>query len=179
MNFAIKNFNISNSSISVALFWRKEPKFRIYSIDISSLDAKSFADKIKMGNSGYVLKSSSETNRFFTRICLCLKGRKQVISMEGVFLERLTPFQKKILCTLCKKVPRGRTVSYSGLAKLAGCPGAARAVGSVMSSNPFPLVFPCHRVVRNDGSIGCFQGGKQGIPLKEKLLKLEKIVTEN
>ena len=53
----------------------------------------------------------------------------------------------------------GEVISYGGLAKAAGHPRAARAVGTVMARNPVPILDPCHRVVRSDGSIGNYGGG--------------------
>jgi methylated-DNA-[protein]-cysteine S-methyltransferase len=51
-------------------------------------------------------------------------------------------------------VPPGATVSYGALAAMAGYPRAARAVGTCMANNPIPIVVPCHRVIRADGSLG-------------------------
>jgi len=62
--------------------------------------------------------------------------------------------------------------TYGELADLAGYPGAARAVGSVMSSNRYPIIIPCHRVVGSAGSLGGFSA-PQGISLKERMLTLE------
>ncbi|MBN1129711.1 MAG: MGMT family protein, partial [Chitinispirillaceae bacterium] len=61
------------------------------------------------------------------------------------------------------------------LAEMAGFPGAARAAASVMRKNPFPLVIPCHRVVRSDGSVGGFMGKRKGaaVALKKRLLARE------
>ena len=50
-------------------------------------------------------------------------------------------------------VPAGRTVTYGELARRAGFPGAARAVGGAMRRNPIPIVIPCHRVIGTGGSI--------------------------
>ena len=58
-----------------------------------------------------------------------------------------TPFQKKVLAA-ARKIPRGTIVSYSQLARLAGYPHAIRAVASIMRSNRFPLIIPCHRVIK-------------------------------
>ncbi|MDE0215691.1 MAG: methylated-DNA--[protein]-cysteine S-methyltransferase [bacterium] len=66
-------------------------------------------------------------------------------------------FYSQVLDTLMT-VEYGTTVSYGELACMAGSPGAARAVGTAMSTNPFPLVVPCHRVVRSDGSVGEYGG---------------------
>ncbi len=86
-------------------------------------------------------------------------------------LAHLSPFQKKVV-DRCRGIAAGMTQSYGELANLAGYPGAARAVGSVMSSNRFPIVIPCHRVVGSGGALGGFSA-PQGISLKERMLVLE------
>ena len=67
-------------------------------------------------------------------------------------------------------VPYGETVSYAWLAAAAGSPGAARAAGNFLAANPFPVILPCHRVIRSDGHLGGFSGGREW---KERLLALE------
>jgi methylated-DNA-[protein]-cysteine S-methyltransferase len=64
-------------------------------------------------------------------------------------------FDRAVWKTLCK-VPAGRTVTYGELARRAGFPGAARAVGGAMHRNPIPIVIPCHRVIGQGGSITGF-----------------------
>ena len=86
-------------------------------------------------------------------------------------LSHLSPFQKKVV-DRCRRIGAGGTRTYGELADLAGYPGAARAVGSVMSRNRFPIVVPCHRVVGSAGSLGGFSA-PQGISLKERMLTLE------
>jgi methylated-DNA-[protein]-cysteine S-methyltransferase len=69
-------------------------------------------------------------------------------------------------------VPRGETVSYAELGRRVGASrGAARAVGQAMARNPIPVIVPCHRVLRSDGSLGGFGGG---LLMKEKMLELER-----
>jgi len=70
-------------------------------------------------------------------------------------------------------IPYGETRSYGDVAGMAGSPGAARAVGTAMSTNPIALIVPCHRVIKSDGSIGGYGGGREGTNLKRKLLRLE------
>lgn len=70
-------------------------------------------------------------------------------------------------------IPYGETRSYGEVAEIAGSPGAQRAAGTALSVNPIALVIPCHRVIRSDGSLGGFGGGKSGQRLKQKLLDLE------
>jgi len=78
------------------------------------------------------------------------------------------------------RVPWGYVVTYGQIAKSTENPKAARAVGNIMRRNPFPFFVPCHRVVRNDGSIGGFMGGFQNsTKVKEKLLEMEGIIFEN
>ena len=74
--------------------------------------------------------------------------------------------------TACRKIGYGQTVSYGQLASLANCPGAARAVGTVMARNKLPLIVPCHRIIRSTGQIGGFSGA-EGPKTKLKLLQLE------
>jgi methylated-DNA-[protein]-cysteine S-methyltransferase len=73
----------------------------------------------------------------------------------------------------CRKIPYGQTASYGELARCSGRPGAARAVGTVMSRNPFPIVVPCHRVVKSDGRLGGYSGC-QGVAFKQTLLDMER-----
>jgi methylated-DNA-[protein]-cysteine S-methyltransferase len=85
--------------------------------------------------------------------------------------DALTPFGRTVLRTLRDQVGFGRTVSYGELAALAGRPGAARAVGRAMATNPWPLVVPCHRVLGASGRLHGFGGC--GLPMKAYLLELE------
>jgi methylated-DNA-[protein]-cysteine S-methyltransferase len=68
-------------------------------------------------------------------------------------------------------IPYGETRTYTDLARSAGNERAVRAAGSACSRNPIPLVVPCHRVLRSDGSLGGYAGG---LEMKEKLLDLER-----
>lgn len=80
-------------------------------------------------------------------------------SAPRVDLTEVSPFQRLVLTTLLRHVPVGGVVTYAALAELMGRPGSARAVGRALATNPFPLLIPCHRVVRADGRIGAFLGG--------------------
>ncbi len=71
-----------------------------------------------------------------------------------------------------REVPCGATLSYAELARQAGSPRGFRAVGQVVGANPVPLVIPCHRVLRNDGTLGGF-GAPGGLYTKSRLLRLE------
>jgi methylated-DNA-[protein]-cysteine S-methyltransferase len=85
--------------------------------------------------------------------------------------ETWTPFQQLVL-TRCRQIPYGETRTYAELAALAGKPGAARAIGRAMATNPVPLVIPCHRVVGSAGDLRGFSA-VGGLDAKRRLLELE------
>jgi methylated-DNA-[protein]-cysteine S-methyltransferase len=89
-----------------------------------------------------------------------------------VRFDGFSEFQRKVLTTL-RTIRYGETVSYSQLAQLAGRPKAARAIGRVMAKNPLPLIIPCHRVIKADGSPGLFSAAG-GADTKKRMLDLEK-----
>jgi len=78
-------------------------------------------------------------------------------------------FRREVLEQL-RTIPFGDRVTYTTLAARSGRERAVRAAASACAQNPVPLVVPCHRVVRTDGSLGGYRGG---LAAKEKLLSLE------
>ena len=72
----------------------------------------------------------------------------------------------------CRGIAYGETRSYKDLAELVGRPGGARAIGMAMSRNPVPIVVPCHRVIKSDGSPGGFSS-PGGVDQKCALLEME------
>ena len=85
---------------------------------------------------------------------------------------RGTDFQLKVWTAL-QRIPLGETRSYSEVAKMIGEPKAVRAVANACASNPVPLIVPCHRVVRKDGSLG---GYALGLSRKKALLSSERML---
>ncbi len=72
------------------------------------------------------------------------------------------------------RIPYGAVASYGDIAAGAGHPGATRAAGTACRTNPIPVIVPCHRVLRSDGSIGCYAGDMAGgLDIKRHLLALE------
>ena len=98
-----------------------------------------------------------------------LSGEDARFDLEDMRMEICSPFQRGVLLAEYG-IPRGKVSTYGLIAGAVGVPGGARAVGSALSRNPFPLVIPCHRAVRSDGSLGGYQGG---IPMKRRLLEME------
>ena len=100
------------------------------------------------------------------------KGSAVDFSHVAICLDGLSEFQRIVLTAL-RTISYGNTVSYSRLAKLANSPKAARAIGTVMAQNPLPLIIPCHRVIKADGSPGLFSAAG-GVSTKIRMLELEK-----
>jgi O-6-methylguanine DNA methyltransferase len=85
----------------------------------------------------------------------------------------LTAFELSVLkATL--EIPFGETRTYQWVARRIGRPGAVRAVGSALRKNPYPLIIPCHRVIRSDGSLGKYAGKDSG--RKKELIELERSI---
>ena len=98
-------------------------------------------------------------------------GKRVDFSPHTLPLERAgsTPFQAGVLAALAA-VPHGETITYAGLAAAAGYPRAYRAVGNLMTADSYPVIIPCQRVVRGDGSLGNCSAGDGW---KHRLLELE------
>jgi len=98
-----------------------------------------------------------------------LAGEADELDSIAVDIPAGTPLQKAVWNEL-RKIPRGETVSYAQLAARVGRPKSARPVGNAIGQNPVPLVLPCHRVIRADGSLGGFGSG---LHIKRYLLEIE------
>ncbi|MGD9974871.1 MAG: methylated-DNA--[protein]-cysteine S-methyltransferase [Desulfatirhabdiaceae bacterium] len=84
---------------------------------------------------------------------------------------RQTRLQIQVLQTVAA-IPYGEIRSYKDIAESIGRPGSARFIGNTMAQNPFPVLIPCHRVIRSNGSMGGFGGG---IDLKIRMLDMERL----
>ncbi len=98
-----------------------------------------------------------------------LAGRRAFFTVP-VDLARVPEFQADVLAE-ASRIPFGETRSYAELARGIGKPAAARAVGNALGANPVPILVPCHRVVRGDGTWGHYVFGRA---LKTRLLTLER-----
>lgn len=91
--------------------------------------------------------------------------------------DKFSSFYQQVWNYIASSVKVGQTASYGEVAKALGKPNAARAVGTAMKNNCICLMIPCHRIVRSDGTTGCY-GGRQaseikGNPVKDFLIKFE------
>ncbi|HZC70276.1 MAG TPA: methylated-DNA--[protein]-cysteine S-methyltransferase [Jatrophihabitans sp.] len=95
-------------------------------------------------------------------------GKRRVFDLP-IDLQLASGFRREVLQTL-PTIAYGTTASYSAVAAHAGSPRAVRAAASACATNPLPIVIPCHRVVRSDGTPGGYLGGPVA---KQTLLSLE------
>lgn len=107
------------------------------------------------------------------RLKLYAAGETVDFADAPLSLEHLTTFGKSVIAA-CRKIPWGETRSYGELAAKCGSPGAARAVGSVMAKNRYPLIVPCHRVLAAGGEIGGYSA-VDGLQTKRRLLAMESL----
>lgn len=115
-----------------------------------------------------ILRAGARTDEAARQLDEYLGGRRRRVEVP-LDLVLIGGFRRSVVERL-PEIPYGATATYAALARRAGSPGAVRAVGSACSHNPLPLVLPCHRVVRSDGSLGGYLGGA---PVKAALLAME------
>ncbi len=127
--------------------------------------------EIAMMFPGAAKKSCEVVTRLGEDLLAFTEGKAVSFDAAELDLSRMPPFHKKVLRALTN-IPRGKVSTYGAVAGRTGAPGGARAAGQGCAKNPFPPIFPCHRVVRSDGSLGGFGGG---LKLKRALLEMEGI----
>ncbi len=116
-------------------------------------------------------RSSRFDKKLQKRLVDFANGKRVVFDDFEIDQSWMTSFQQRVVDT-CRKIPFGQVLSYGELAEQAGAPKAARAVGSVMAKNRFPIIVPCHRVVAAGKRLGGFSA-PEGTSLKLRMLQLE------
>ncbi|MFH1077330.1 MAG: methylated-DNA--[protein]-cysteine S-methyltransferase [Pseudomonadota bacterium] len=120
-----------------------------------------------------VIKESSDRPIFVSQLIQQIEEYFQGSAIrfyEEMFdLNGVTSLEKNAFLATTE-IPFGSVSSYKKIAEIIGCPNGARFVGSVMAKNPFPIIIPCHRVIRSDGNLGGYGGG---LGLKKRLLEWE------
>ena len=118
-------------------------------------------------------QASPLTEQVAEMLRIYFMGQKQAFEAVPVDLKGVTQFRAGIL-SLIRSIPHGETRSYGQVSLMAGSPGAARAVGGAMASNPIPVIIPCHRIIAADGRLTGFTA-PGGLELKKILLQAEGI----
>ncbi len=155
----------------VAILWsvhRRQPKIGRILLSKPGLSVKRIVRSLFSSSTS---SSCIEVDVVADQITAFLAGEDIHFSLAVVRLDLCSEFQKKVLRAE-HGIPRGRVSTYQRIANYLGNAQAARAVGTALARNPFPIVVPCHRAIRSDGTLGGFQGG---IEMKRALLEMEGI----
>ena len=115
-----------------------------------------------------ILRSNRRTDDVARQLDEYFAGRRHQFQVP-LDLQLVRGFRRAVISHL-RDIAYGSTATYAAVAQAAGNPAAVRAVGSACSHNPVPVVVPCHRVVRSDGTIGQYLGGTE---VKAALLAME------
>jgi methylated-DNA-[protein]-cysteine S-methyltransferase len=154
-------FRLATGFGLVSIFWAElEGRSRIHRI---SLPGRS------EDRDGLEERSSPGIDQIAGRIDAFLSGADVRFSLEAARMDLCTCFQRRVLLAE-HAIPRGSVSTYARIAGHLGMSSGARAVGSALASNPFPILIPCHRAIRSDGTTGGYQGGAE---MKRALLEME------
>ena len=145
---------------------------RLLRLFVSKDDEYSIAKRIRQ-EYDRTIKTDEPFRALRLQLDRYLKGERIAFDVE-TDISGLTSFTGKVLDAV-KKIPYGETRSYKWIAEQVGKEHATRAIGQAVKRNPVPLIIPCHRVIRNDGSVGGFS--MEGVS-KEYLLSLEGVTVK-
>lgn len=153
----------------VALLWSVHGgRPRILRILLSS-PGLSAGELVKSSYPDAISAACAEIDMVAGQIAAFLAGHDIRFPLDLVRLDLCSPFQQQVLRAE-HAIPRGRVSTYQRIARHIGNARGARAVGTALAHNPFPVIVPCHRAIRTDGTLGGFQGG---IVMKRALLEME------
>lgn len=175
----IENYNLYRKTLfktpidDITIIWRENTRFQIEEIILSNLNKNSteiaiekYPSSIEKEETPEILnKIIQELNKYFNR-------KEAQFSLDYLNLKKLTPFQRKVLIATFN-TQKGTVLTYKSIADKINNPKAYRAVGSALAKNPFPIIIPCHRIIKFDRTIGGFGGVSEGLKEKEILLKIE------
>jgi methylated-DNA-[protein]-cysteine S-methyltransferase len=120
-------------------------------------------------------RTCAEIDRVAGEIRAFLSGESIRFTLEIARMDLCPDFQRRLLLAE-HAIPRGRVSTYARIAAHLGVERGARAVGSALAANPFPILIPCHRAIRSDRTLGGYQGG---LEMKRTLLEMEGLSFES
>ena len=167
----------------IAILWsvyQEQPK--ILRVLLSNSDY-SAGQWLKISFPYSIFSSCAEIDVIADRMLAFLTGNDIRFSLDITRLDLCSSFQQQVLHAE-HQIPRSYVSTYQRIARYLGINNGARAIGTALANNPFPIIIPCHRAIRSDGMLGGYQGG---LKMKQALLKMEgfdfngngQIATEN
>jgi methylated-DNA-[protein]-cysteine S-methyltransferase len=173
----ISNYNHENTYFAVAF----SENHKIVRIALPQNSLEEVVSEISKYHPKYCL--SNENKETARKLCQIYNGEKLNFDLKLLELDLSessepkstikTSFERDVILEVAK-IPYGSVKTYKEIAKSLNS-HAYRAVGTAIGKNPFPIIIPCHRVIRSDGKIGGFRGGT---PMKIEILKNEGIKIE-
>ena len=154
---------------TLLLLWRDTPEDPKIARVLLPRDGNATEEMLRVLREGGPARSRPEMRAWAGRITSSLEGEDISFPLDVLALETCSEFQQRVLRAE-HAIPRGCVSTYGRIAAHLGVPGAARAVGSALAGNPFPILVPCHRAIRANMELGGYQGG---ITMKRALLELE------
>lgn len=115
--------------------------------------------------------------RLIQKVKVHIEGHSQDFSDTPLCLSGISEFALSVY-RLAQKIPSGKAITYSELARAIGKPKSARAVGNALGKNPIPLIIPCHRIIASSGKLGGFSA-HGGLRMKKALLACEGVYLQN
>ncbi len=156
----------------VAVLWsvhREQPRIRRVLLSKPELSAERF---VQTSFPDVKHSSCAEIDLVADQIMAFLTGEDIRFSLDIAHLDLCSQFHQDVLRAE-HGIPRGSVSTYQRIANHLGNRNGARAVGTALATNPFPIIIPCHRAIRSDGTLGGYQGG---LGMKQTLLKMERIL---
>jgi len=164
----MSHYRIVETAFGYAIVAFEPDPFRILEIRLPQADLKAacqpFDERLRV-----IDREHPKASEVARALIGYFNGKGIDTPWQWMDLSRFTSSQKAVYRAVAG-IPYGETASYGQVARLAGLPRAARFVGTTMANNPYPVLIPCHRVIRSDGSAGLFGGGEA---LKVRMLELE------
>jgi methylated-DNA-[protein]-cysteine S-methyltransferase len=148
----------------VTIAWQETPEIKIKRIFLPTHRAT--FDNLYLRTT---YSANHEIESLANDIADFFKGKAPRFNLDVVDLNLCSEFQRRVLIAEYG-IPRGWVSTYGRIAKHLSQPYAVRAVGRALATNPFPIIIPCHRAIRADGTLGGYQGG---LLMKKKLLEME------
>ena len=157
---------------SVAVLWsvhREQPKIWRTLLSKHRVSAKQL---VQTYFPDLIPSSCTEVDLVADEIAAFLTGEDIQFSLGIARLDLCSKFQRRVLLAEYD-IPWGSVSTYHRIANHLGNAKGGRAVGRALATNPFPIIIPCHRTIRSDGTLGGYQGG---LEMKRALLKTEGIL---
>jgi methylated-DNA-[protein]-cysteine S-methyltransferase len=171
MHVKISRTTISTPFDKISIVWR-ETRSGVLIQRIFLSDSKSSSEnKVRESFHQVALGSDPLIEELNEKILMLLEGKEIDFGLNIINFDRCYATQKKVILAEYE-IPRGWVSTYKRIADHLKIKNGARVVGNALAKNPFPIIIPCHRAVKSDGSLGGYQGG---VKMKRDLLEMEGI----